>query len=326
VAAAAGDDEHKEAAVSGNRTSDRAGRLLAAATLLGAAALPLAVQADEAVFASPEAALEALRAALDSDDPQLLVDLLGPENRDDIVGGDPAEARQAVAAARAAAEQGLRLGPGDDENSRTVLMGLRNWPMPFPLVKGERGWSFDVEAGLEEIIDRRIGENELTVIANADIYIDAQQLYAREDHDGDEVLEYAQKLISSPGRQDGLYWPDPTGSDPSPLGPLVASEADYQEHREAGESLHGYYYKILTAQGPNPPGGDYDYVINGNMIAGFALIAWPADYGSSGIMTFVISHQGRLYQKDLGEASAEIAAAIERYDPDPTWAEVALSQ
>jgi hypothetical protein len=312
--------------VSSNRGSARAGRLLAAAMLSGAAALPLAAVADEAVFPTPEAALEAFRAALEADDPQTLVDLLGPENRDEIVGGDPAEARQAVEAAREAAALGLRLAPGEDEGSWIVLMGLRDWPLPFPLVKGEQGWSFDVEAGLEEIIDRRIGENELTVIANADIYVDAQLLYAGEDHDGDEVLEYAQRFISTPGTQDGLHWPDPTGADPSPLGPLVASEADYQEHREAGESLHGYYYKILTAQGPSPPGGEYDYVINGNMIAGFAMLAWPADYGSSGIMSFVISHQGKLFQKDLGEATAEVAAAIERYDPDASWAEVALTQ
>jgi hypothetical protein len=310
----------------GNMTWRRAGRLVAATAMLAGLALGPAAEADEAVFASPEAALEALRSALDSDDPQLLVDLLGPENRDDIVGGDPAEARQAVAAARAAAAQRLRLGPGDDEDSRTVLMGLRNWPLPFPLVKGEQGWSFDVEAGLEEIIDRRIGENELTAIANANLYVDAQQLYARADRDGDEVLEYAQKLVSSPGAKDGLYWPDATGTDPSPLGPLAASEADYLAQREAGEALHGYYYKILTAQGPNPPGKDYDYVINGNMIAGFALVAWPADYGNSGIMTFLISHQGKLFQKDLGEATAEIAAALERYDPDASWTEVELTQ
>lgn len=302
----------------------RGGGLVAAVALLGALALPAA--ADEAVFATPEAALEAFRAALASDDPQALVDLLGPENRDEIVGGDPAAARQSIEAARAAAAQGLRLGPGEDEDSRVVYMGLRRWPMPFPLVKGEKGWSFDVEAGLEEIIDRRIGENELTAIANLDLYVDAQLVYARADRDGDEVLEYAQRLVSSPGQHDGLYWPDPSGRDPSPLGPLAASEADYLEHREAGEALHGYYYRILTAQGPNPPGKDYDYVINGNMIAGFAAVAWPADYGNSGIMTFVVSHQGKIFEKDLGEATAELAAAMERYDPDAGWTLVTGTQ
>jgi hypothetical protein len=202
----------------------------------------------------------------------------------------------------------------------------RDWPMPIPPVKSHKGWIFDTEAGLEEIIDRRIGANELTAISMAEAYADAQMLYATQDHDGDEVLEYAQKLISTQGQRDGLYWDDPTGRDPSPLGPLAASEEEYLKYRQAGEGLHGYNYKILTAQGPNPPGRDYDYVINGNMIAGFALVAWPSDYGNSGIMTFVISHQGKLLQKDLGEATGQLAAAMERYDPDESWSPVVATQ
>jgi hypothetical protein len=212
--------------------------------------------------------------------------------------------------------------PGDDDTMLVVLMGRNAWPMPIPLVRSAEGWHFDTEAGLEEMVDRRIGANELAAIGYARTYVQAQVEYAGADRDGDQVLEYAQKLVSTPGRQDGLYWPDPAGDAPSPLGPLAASEEDYTAFREAEESFHGYYYRVLTGQGPNPPGGAYDYVINGNMIAGFALVAWPADYGNSGIMTFVVSHQGKVYQKDLGESTADLGRAMTVYDPDETWEEV----
>ncbi|MFO1068239.1 MAG: DUF2950 domain-containing protein [Geminicoccaceae bacterium] len=296
-------------------TSRRFTRLVA----LGCALAAFPAFADEAVFATPEAALEALRDAIVNEDTDALRRIFGPENEADIIGGDPAAIRQTLDDAQEAVAAGIRLVPGEDDDSRIVLIGLRDWPLPFPIVRGDKGWSYDIEEGLEEIVDRRIGENELTAIANARAYVDAQLLYATVDHDADKVLEYAQKLISSENGRDGLYWPDPDGTDPSPLGPLAASEADYLRYVEAGEALHGYNYRILTAQGPNPPGKDYDYVINGNMIAGFALVAWPEAYGNSGIMTFVISHQGELFEKDLGPDTEAVVGALERYDPDASW-------
>lgn len=288
-----------------------------------------AAPADEATqphFPTPEAALDALRASLNAEDPAALVALLGPENKDDIVGGDPAEARLLVEQARDAAARRLALEPGDAPETWTVILGTRGWPLPFPLVKEASGWRFDTEAGIEEIVDRRVGENELTAIANMRAYVDAQVAYAEQDHDGDEVLEYAQRILSTPGKQDGLYWRTEPGAPLSPLGPLAQGDADYTEYMEAGDSYHGYNYRVLTAQGKNPPGGEYGYVINGHMIAGFGLVAWPEDYGSSGVMTFIVNHQGKVYEKDLGDDTDKIVQAMDRYDPDASWTLVTETQ
>jgi Protein of unknown function (DUF2950) len=284
------------------------------------AAAPL--RAAEAVFATPEAALSAFGDALNSPDGQKLLALLGPEHRDELLGGDPASVRQGLDLLKAAAAQDLRL-VAEGPDRRTLILGRQAWPMPIPLVRSEEGWRFDTAAGLEEIIDRRIGRNELAAIEVARVYGDAQEAYASEDRDGDEVLEYAQQLASTPGQRDGLYWESGDDGEQSPLAAFAAGAAEYLGYRQAGEPYRGYRFRILTAQGPNPPGGAYDYVINGNMIAGFALVAWPADYGNSGVMTFVLSHQGKLYQKDLGPDTAKIAEAMTRYDPDASWTEVA---
>jgi hypothetical protein len=176
---------------------------------------------------------------------------------------------------------------------------------------------------MEEITNRRIGMNELQAIRVARAYVDAQVEYARADRDADEVLEFAQRLGSSAGKKDGLYWQTSADeSEISPFGPLIAGmDQDYLTARKAGDPFYGYQFKILTRQGANPPGGRYDYVINGNMIAGFAMVAWPADYGNSGIMTFLVSHQGKVLQKDLGEDTELLAAAIQEYDPDDSWVE-----
>jgi hypothetical protein len=196
--------------------------------------------------------------------------------------------------------------------------------MPIPIVKTDKGWHFDVAEGADEIISRRIGANELAAIDNLNAYVDAQVQYASADRDGDVVLEYAQKINSSPGQKDGLYWESAAGSadELSPFGPFVAEKAAYLADREPGDPFMGYYYRIVSRQGENAPGGRYDYVINGNMIAGFAMIAWPADYGSSGVMTFIVNQNGTVYQKDLGDATEVGAAAVQAYDPDSTWAEV----
>jgi Protein of unknown function (DUF2950) len=278
--------------------------------------------ADQPRFADPQAALAALESALQAKDGAALVNLLGPENRDELIGGDPAQARQWLDELNVLVAQGAKLEPNED-GSMTVVLGRQDWPMPVPLIEEDQGWRFDTEAGLEEIDDRRVGSNELTAIGLLRAYVDAQLDYAEEDHDGDKVLEYAQKIVSSPGQQDGLYWEAQDDAELSPLGPLVAEADAYTtDYYKRGEPYHGYYFKILTRQGANPPGGAYDYVINGNMIAGFAMAAWPADYGHSGVMTLAVNHQGTVYEKDLGEDTEKVAPEISAYDSDQTWTEV----
>jgi hypothetical protein len=290
---------------------------LAAALVLGS---PAGLRAAQPVFPTAEEAAAALKAALVAGDGKELLELLGPEHEDELIGGDPAAARQGLAELKRAAGQGTALEPAGP-GRMTVLIGKEAWPMPVPLVQEPGGWRFDTAAGIEEINDRRIGKNELAAIAFAHAYVDAQLAYAAEDRDGDEVLEYAQRIASTPGQRDGLYWAPEAGGETSPLGPLVAA-ADL-EYRRAGEPYHGYFFRILARQGANPPGGAYDYVINGNMIAGFALLAWPAAYGESGVMTFVVSHQGKLFEQDLGPDTAKLTAAMTAYDSDAGWEEVA---
>lgn len=302
---------------------------LAAATVASVVAFAAAfhgggsdARAATAVYPSPEKALDAFRSAVMSEGNQGLIALFGPEHQADLVGGDPAEARLALQRLRAGIARGLSLVPAGPDQM-TVVIGNQGWPMPIPLVKGADGWTFDVAAGIEEITDRRIGNHELAAIALCRAYLTAQVEYAAADHDGDQVLEYAQRLASTPGQQDGLYWQESASAGPSPFGPLAASAEEYLGQRKAGEPYRGYHFRILTGQGANPPGGKYDYVINGNMIAGYALLAWPADYGRSGIMTFQCSHQGMVFEKNLGENTAKLAAAITAYDPDKTWEAVA---
>lgn len=275
--------------------------------------------ADQPRFASPEEARTAFAAALEAPDETALLTLFGPEYADELIGADPAGVRQTIAAARNAAIEALTLAPGRGADSHVLLMGRLGWPMPIPIVQEDGGWRFDTEAGLEEIIDRRIGENELAAIAAARAYVQAQRAYGSADRNSDGVPEFAQRLISSEGQRDGLFWPAAAGEAPSPLGPLAAEEAEYLRYRKGGEPYYGYTFKILTRQGDNAPGSAYDYVINDRMIAGFALVAWPADYGNSGIMTFKVSHLGQIYEIDLGENTADLAAAIDAYDPGEGW-------
>jgi hypothetical protein len=205
------------------------------------------------------------------------------------------------------------------EAKAVLVIGRERWPVPVPLVKDAAGWRFDTEAGLEELRARRIGENELAVIEVCQEYVRMQADYAAVDRDGDEVREYAQQFVSTPGKRDGLYWEREANERPSPLEALLPDSFGHVKDTKPGTPRMGYYFKILTRQGANPPGGKYDYVINGNMIAGFALVAWPADYRASGVMTFVISHQGKLFEKDLGPETAKIAEAMIEYDPNKSW-------
>lgn len=272
-------------------------------------------------FATPEAAVAALLAAASAEDTNAFRVIFGPA-AEEIENPDRVQAANELGAFNAAAKQHQRIVHESD--SRCVLeLGENSWPFPVPIVKRDGKWYFDTEAGKEEILSRRIGKNELATLQSIRACIEAQREYASKDRNGDEVLEYAGKFSSSPGTKDGLYWPPDLDGEISPLGPLVADA-----HREgyAGRKsdaevrpFHGYYFKILKEQGRHTPGGKYKYVINGHMIAGFALIAWPADYGESGVMTFMANQQGKVYQKNLGPKTGKIAAETRAYDPDTTW-------
>jgi hypothetical protein len=290
--------------------------------VVGLSSLP-ALATEPKTFATPEEAAQALLDSAASDDLNAIWGVLGDQFKDELTNDDAAQERENRRRIVAAAKEVLQLR-ADDANTRVMVIGKEAWPMPFPIVKDDKGWYFDVAAGADEIIDRRVGANELAAISNLSAYVDAQVQYASADRDGDDVLEYAQKINSSPGKKDGLYWELPAGStdEASPFGPFVAEKAAYLADNEAGDPFMGYYYRIITRQGENASGGRYDYVINGNMIGGFAMIAWPADYGSTAIMTFIVNQNGRVYQKDFGEKTEVGAAAIQDYNPDSSWTEV----
>ena len=270
-------------------------------------------------FDAPEKAADALMAAIRSDDAASILSILGPEYEAQLITPDWAaesENRQKIAAA--AAEQ-QRLQPISDD-AMEVVIGAEEWPLPIPLVRDENGaWVFDTAEGIEVIIDRRVGRNESSAIAILNVYVDAQIEYARADRDGDDYLEYAQRLASSPGQRDGLYWEAGEGADESPFGPLVRAAEHYLDTMAPGDPIRGYHFKILTRQGGNAPGGSQSYVIDGNMVVGFALVAYPADYENSAVMTFVVNHGGVVQQKDVGAFSG-----MDEYDPDDTWIEVAV--
>lgn len=275
-------------------------------------------------FASPEDAVAALRSATASADRNALSAILGPAS-DDLQNPDQIQGRNELETFSSALAEKQHFRKLSD--SRVILeVGDDLWPFPVPLVKKEGGWYFDTDAGKDELLNRRIGKNELATLAVVRAYVDAQREYAGLERDGSEILKYAQRLVSSPGKHDGLYWPPSSDADESPLGPLVAyaqgegykPEIRAEEEEERGP-YHGYYFKILTRQGKHALGGKYDYIANGNMIGGFALVAWPAEYGTSGIMTFIVNQQGRVYQKDLGPHTDKLARKMTAFDPDPTW-------
>jgi hypothetical protein len=286
---------------------------------------PIAVSAADIgkTFVTPEAAVSALAAAARAKDTNALRVIFGPA-AEDLLNPDRVQATNDLIEFTTAFDQTNRIVRGS-ESRCALVVGEDSFPFPVPIVKEDGQWFFDTEAGKDELLSRRIGRNELDALQAVRAYVEAQRDYAAKDRDGDEVLEYAQKLMSTPGAKDGLYWSPDLDGELSPLGPLVA-EAQAGGYglkaREEGaerQPFHGYFFKILTRQGKSAPGGAYDYIINGNMIGGFALVAWPADYGASGIMTFVVNQQGRVYQKDLGPKTAKIAAATKKYDPDKTW-------
>lgn len=277
------------------------------------------------IFATPEEAMKALLRAAEAKDRARLAEIFGSSSMQRLLSGDEVEDNRELDQFADAVQKSAKLEKIDDAKF-TMAIGERNWPFPIPMVREENGWRYDTEAGAEEILNRRIGENEMSAIMTCRAYVLAQWQYFTEvDEDKDGVAEYAQKLISSPGKRDGLYWKTAQGEKPSPLGSLVAAaRAEGYGRREDGSApkrapYHGYYFKILARQGRHAPGGKYNYIINGNMIAGFALIAYPDKWGSSGVMTFIVNQQGRVYQKNLGPKTVQIASAITEYDPDPSW-------
>jgi hypothetical protein len=291
-----------------------------AATAPAPAAKPAGTPAKR--FASAEEAVQALVASVRSGDVKAMVAVLGSEGRSLVASGDAVADRQAREKFLQAYDAGNRLIP---YGTRSVLrVGPDDWPFPIPVVSdklGERWW-FDARQGRDEIVARRIGRNEIYTMQTCLAYVDAQREYYAEDRDGDGILEYAQQFASTPRKRDGLYWPTTGGEPPSPLGELVArARAEGYRRDESGGPipLHGYVYRILTAQGPAAPGGAYEYVVRGSMIGGFALVAYPAQYGVSGVMTFIVNQDGVVYQKDLGPRTRELARAMKRYDPDKTW-------
>ena len=279
--------------------------------------------AGEERFSSPEAAVDALKAAVDVKDTNALHAIFGPTGHG-LVSVDVVEAAAEREFFMNRVKEKVNLVAASD-SKQELQLGADGWSFPIPLVKQEGQWHFDVEAGKEEILNRRIGANELGAIQVCRAYVQAQREYASVDHNADEVLEYAEHLRSTPGAHDGLYWSTRTGDELSPLGPLVAQARD-EGYRKQTKILteelspyHGYYFKILTRQGKHAPGGKYNYIINGHMIAGFALVAWPAEWGNTGVMTFIVNQRGKVYQKNLGPKTPSIANAITAYDPDNTW-------
>ena len=288
-----------------------------------ALSLPFALNAADIgkTFATPDDAVAELLAAASRHDDDALRIIFGPEAAE-IENPDHVQFANDLDTFNAAASQRQRIT--HESGSKCVLeVGENFWPFPVPIVKKDGKWFFDTENGREEILSRRIGKNELFVLQTVRAYVEAQREYASKDRDGDEVLEYATKFNSNPGAKDGLYWQ--SEDEISPLGPIVAqaqAQGYLGESKARGatpEPFHGYLFKILTRQGKSAPGGRYDYMINGNMIGGFALVAWPAEYGESGIMTFIVNQQGTVYQKDLGSRTAKIAGTMKEYNPDNTW-------
>jgi hypothetical protein len=300
-------------------------RLLSKITILaGAAMLILALsslaQAQQR-FKTPEEAVDALVKAARSGDSKSFVSILGPGSQELVSSGDPVEDAEVRKEYLAAYDAGHRIVSESGKPS-VLVIGPNDWPFPIPMVQRDGQWIFDVPAGREEVLARRIGRNELSTMKAMLAYWDAQQDYADMNKSKSGQAVYAQKIVSSPGKKDGLYWPTSGNEPPSPLGEAVAEATQRGYRPSAGEPYHGYRFKILLRQGPTAPGGAVDYIVKGDMIGGFAAVAYPAEYGNSGIMTFIINHEGDIYEKDLGDGTARIASQMTTFNPDHTWRKV----
>jgi Protein of unknown function (DUF2950) len=308
-------------------TTERRARMHMAASVAAAAAwlllggAPVLAQGATTVFPTPEAAADALVEAIAARDAARTEAMLGPEFAELL----RSEGQEALDVDRQrfleSAKRAVVIRP-DGPDHATIEIGLVAWPVPVPLVRDAEGWRFDGAEGVEIVRDRVVGRNELKAIEVLRAYVDAQVLYAQEDRDGDDVLEYAQRIGSSPGTRDGLYWPAEPGQETSPFGPFLAAAGVNVENRRSDAPYYGYYFQIMPRQGEDVPGGAYDYVINGNMIAGFAMVAWPAQYGDTGIMTFVVDQRGVVREKDMGPGTEAIGPKMRTYNPDASWAVV----
>ena len=287
--------------------------------LLAVLSLVLPTLAQEAVtippktFETPVEASDAFITAAKNGEQKAILEIFGDKHKDLIGTADPERDKELRAKVATMAIERRRFRD-NDENSVTMVIGAEAWPFPVPIVKTDKGWQFDTDSGIQEIVKRRIGENELTVMDSMRAYLDAQRRYAAIPRDGTVVRQFARKFLSAPGKHDGLYWPADAekGDEPSPAGPEIKGPET---------SYAGYHFKILTAQGEAAPAGKFDYIINGHFIGGFALIAWPAEYGKTGVMTFIVNHYGTVYENDLGPETSAIATKTEDYNLGEGWNE-----
>jgi hypothetical protein len=303
------------------------GLVIIAAVMMSAGAYQpaLAAEAKQKSFKSPEDAVKALSDAVKANDTKELLAIFGSEGKELVSSGDKvADETGRERFTKAYGEMNKLVN--ENETKVILRIGKGDWPFPVPIVKRGDSWLFDTMAGREEVLNRRIGRNELNAIQVCLAYVDAQREYILKDRDEDKLAEYAQKLVSRRDQKNGLYWEAKEGEEPSPLGPLFAKAAKegYIGRRLLGRRnpYHGYHYKILKAQGKNARGGEYDYIVKDKMIGGFALVAYPDEYGNSGVMTFIVNQDGVVYEKDLGKETEKTATAMEKFDPDSTWKKV----
>ncbi len=292
-----------------------------AAALAGCSGAESSAESRQQTFSSPDSAAIALARAVIANDTAALLALMGPESRPLIMQSDHVQAEHDRQVVATALQERWWIEDGDS-GSKTLVMGNESWPFPIPIVQDQGAWRFDTKAGADEILYRRVGQNELAVMDVATAFVAAQREYASKGRDGQPAGLYAQRFVSEDGKHNGLYWPvsnaDPV---PSPMGQLAAKAAadGYRRQDAQREPYHGYYFKVLTSQGAHAPGGARSYIVNGAMRGGFAMLAWPAEYGQSGVMTFLIGKDGVLREKDMGSDTGTLAAAIEAFDPDSTW-------
>jgi hypothetical protein len=315
-------------ASSPSRTRRIVGGVIALLLWAAGTAAPGAAPEQE-TFATPEQAAEALASAWRSGDKPGIAKIFGPDGARLASSGDEVADKNTSARLAAHYYEQHRIVRTGDEGALLVI-GKEEFPIPIPLVQEGGRWRFDTAAGVEEILDRRIGRNELNAIRVCRAYVEAQRDYASRDPLGEGMHEYATRIASSEGKHDGLFWETQPGAEESPLGPLIAAAAD-QGYGQAGQGdmlapFHGYYYRILTGQGPHAPGKARNYIVNGHMTGGFALIAYPAKYGNSGIMTFIVNQDGIVFQKNLGKNTAKIIRNMTQYDPDRSWKVAHLKQ
>ena len=273
-------------------------------------------------FNTPQEAVNALIAAADRFDVRALEQLFGPAGKDIVESGDAVQDRQRASDFAAAAREKTNVSLDRNKRRAFLLIGKEDWPFPVPIVKHGAKWSFDAAAGRQEILYRRIGSNELDAIAICRGYVESQHEYALKKRNGWDVNQYAQRIISTPGQQDGLAWRNEDGTWDGPIGEAVA-RAIARGYDDRSEPYRGYFFKVLKGQGPSAPMGRLDFVIKGNMIGGFALVAAPAQYGITGVKTFIVSHDGVVYEKDFGLATSDAFSKMERFDPDRSWTPVA---